>query len=117
MTSYKLELDTRKILNRFGPRFDRAQKYIDNEVLKDSDEYVPMRTGNLRNSGIRGTVLGSGMVVYNAPYAAKCYYGTHIKFSKNLHPKATAQWFEKAKAVNRQKWIDGAQKIVEGGTP
>ena len=115
MISYKLELDTRKIHNRFSPRFDRAQKFVDNEVLKDSDEYVPMRTGNLRNSGIRGTVLGSGRVIYNAPYAAKCYYGTHIRFSKNLHPKATAQWFEKAKAVNRQKWIDGAQKIVEGG--
>ena len=54
-------------------------------------------------------------MIYNAPYAAKCYYGTHLHFSKDLHPKATAQWFERAKAVNRQKWVDGAQKIVTGG--
>ena len=115
MISYKLVLDQPRVISRFAPKFSRAQKFVDNEVLKDSDEYVPMRTGNLRNSGIRGTVLGSGRVVYNAPYAAKCYYGNHIRFSKTLHPKATAQWFEKAKAVNRQKWVDGAQKIVDGG--
>ncbi len=112
---YRLELDQAGVIARFAPRFSLAQKFLDNEVLKDCDEYVPMRTGNLVRSGQRGTVLGSGKVIYNAPYAAKCYYGTHLHFSKDLHPKATAQWFERAKAVNRQKWVDGAQKIVSGG--
>ncbi len=112
---YKIELDTSGIISRLAPKFSLAQKFVDNEVLKDCDEYVPMRTGNLVKSGIRGTVIGSGQVKYSAPYAAKCYYGTHIHFSKDLHPKATAQWFERAKAVNKQKWIEGAQKLVNGG--
>lgn len=99
---------------RFRTRYQMAQKYLDNEVLKDSDPYVPMDTGNLRNSGIRGTTLGSGEVIYNAPYAHQCYYGTAIHFSPAKHPQATAQWFEKAKAANKKKWLDAVEKVIKG---
>lgn len=112
---YKLELDTCSIVSRFAPKYSRAQAFVDNEVLKDCDPYVPMDTGNLVRSGQRGTVIGSGCVKYNAPYAAACYYGVRRKFSKDRHPKATAMWFERAKAVNKDKWISGAQKIIAGG--
>lgn len=112
---YKLELDVNAVISRFSPKFSRAQMFVDNEVLKDCDPYVPMDTGNLVRSGQRGTVLGSGRIVYNAPYAAACYYNEHRKFSKDRHPKATALWFERAKAVNKDKWISGAQKIIAGG--
>lgn len=110
----KVEINKEYTVARFQARYRQAQKYLDNEVLKDSDPYVPMDTGNLRNSGIRGTTLGSGEVIYNAPYARHCYYGTHIHFSPAKHPLATAMWFEKAKAVNKQKWIDGVEKVIEG---
>ena len=92
----------------------KAQKWLDNEVLKDCEPYVPMRTGNLMNSGVAGTKLGSGEVVYNAPYAKTTYYGKNFNFSKAKHPQACAQWFEKAKAVNKEKWRQGVQKIVKG---
>lgn len=98
-------------VNRFKPKYARAQQWLDNEVLKDCDPYVPFRTGNLVRSGQRGTKLGSGLVVYNAQYAARCYYG-NMKFNRMKHPKATREWFEKAKAVNRKKWLDGAAKLV-----
>lgn len=101
-------------VSRFHTKYQLAQKYLDNEVLKDSDPYVPMDTGNLRNSGIRGTKLGSGEVIYNAPYARHCYYGTHIRFSPAKHPLATAMWFEKAKAVNKKKWLDAVDKVIRG---
>jgi len=112
--SCRLEIDVGKVEKRFEPKYLAGQKWLDNEVLKDCDEYVPMRTGNLRNSGIRGTTLGSGKVIYNAPYAASCYYAKRT-FSKDKHPKASAQWFEKAKAVHKQKWINGAGGAVTGG--
>lgn len=67
---------------------------------------------NLRNSGIRGTDVGSGRVIYNAPYASKCYYG-HMNFSKAKHPQACRQWFEKAKAANKTKWIKGAKGMMK----
>ena len=109
----RLILYTSRITSRFNPRYSQAQKWLDNEVLKDSDQYVPMRTGNLVRSGQRGTKLGSGMVTYNAPYAARCYYG-RFNVSKLKHPKATRLWFEKAKATCKDKWTNGVQKIMEG---
>ena len=112
---YKVVIHTASCLGRFDGYYAKAQKWLDNEVLKDSDEYVPMDTGNLRNSGITGTTLGSGEVVYNAPYAKRMYYGTHFNFSKDKHPKACAQWFEKAKAVKKDAWKNGAEKIVRQG--
>lgn len=110
----KVEINKDYTISRFHSRFQQAQKYLDNEVLKDSDPYVPMDTGNLRNSGIRGTTLGSGQVVYNAPYAQKCYYGAKIHFSPAKHPLATAMWFEKAKAANKKKWFDGVERVIKG---
>lgn len=70
---------------------------LDNAVLKDTDKYVPMRTGVLKKSGVLGTRVGSGEIVYIAPYAKKCYYGVTIRFpvvfdyedSKCLTPKLT----------------------------
>ena len=113
MNNCKVEIDIPKALNRFNPKYKRAQAWLDNEVLKDSDQYVPFRTGKLAQSGIIGTVIGSGKVIYNAPYARRLYYGNH-NFNKSKHPQASSQWFEKAKAANKKKWLNGAEKIVKG---
>ena len=114
--SYRLKLNTQSCIGRFNKKFSQAQKFLDNEVLKDSDPYVPMRTGMLRNSGILGTVIGSGKIEYNAPYAQKMYYGVNYHFSKDKHPQACAQWFEKAKAAKKDAWLKGVDKIVKGNS-
>ena len=74
--------------NRISGNIERAQKYLDSQVLKDTDKYVPMRTGILAKSGIIGTRIGSGEIEYSAPYARKVYYGVNINFSKSRHPLA-----------------------------
>lgn len=101
-------------VNRLNGNVERAQKWLDNEVIKHCQPYVPMRSGNLMNSGISGTTLGSGEVVYSAPYANRCYYGKHMNFSKEKHPQACAQWFEKAKSIHKGDWKEGVQKILKG---
>ena len=100
---------------RMKPRYDEAQEWLDNEVLKDCDPYVPMRTGAAVRSGQTGTNIGSGEVKYNVPYAKRIYYGAKMHFSKAKHPQATAMWFEKAKAANKPKWLNGVNKILGGG--
>jgi len=115
MSGYKLKINTNECVSRFNPRYAQAQKFIDNEVLKDSAPYVPMRSGNLMKSGTVGTTLGKGEVIYNAPYAKRMYYGVGFNFSKDKHPQACAIWFEKAKAIHKDKWMRGVQKIVGGG--
>lgn len=111
---YRFYIDTQSCVGRFNKRYSAAQKFLDNEVLKDSAPYVPMRTGNLMNSGITGTNIGSGKVVYNAPYAKCMYYGVNFHFSKDKHPQACAQWFEKAKSVKKDAWLEGVNKIMRG---
>jgi len=109
----KIVINIPATVNRFSPKFKKAQQWLDNEVLKDCTPYVPMKTGNLVGSGIRGTKIGSGRLVYNAPYAKSCYYAKNRNFSKDKHPQASAQWFEKAKAAKGKAWSNGVNKIVK----
>lgn len=99
------------VSSRISNRIDRrVQPAIDNEVLKDSNYYAPMDTGNLRSAGIRGTALGSGKIVWDAPYARRQYYEDNNK-SKDSNPNATYLWFEVAKANKLQNWIRLANRL------
>ena len=98
--------------NSLSGNIDRAQKYLDIQVLKDTDKYVPMRTGILAKSGIIGTVIGSGEIEYAAPYTRKVCCGVNINFSKSRHPLACAKFFEASKGVNKQSWLDEVRRIV-----
>lgn len=109
----QIDMDVPGTVSRFGARFQKAQKYLDSEVLRCSAPYVPMKTGALMRSGINATKLGSGSVVYNTPYARRLYYGTGFHFSRNKHPQACAQWFEKAKAVHMDAWMNGVDRIIK----
>lgn len=92
----------------------KVQKVVDSEVLRRSDKYVPFRTGFLKKSGILGTVIGSGEVIYNALYADKNYYhnagrGKQGTASGGLRGKL---WFERMKADNLSDIIKTAQDSV-----
>ena len=94
-------------------RFTRAQKFLDSEVLRTTSPYVPRRTGALEESGIRGTVPGTGEVVWNAPYADKQYKTLE---SRSYDPQRGGQWFERSKADHKDEWLRGTKKIAGGRT-
>lgn len=98
-----------------------VQKYIDSEVLRLSDPYVPFDTGNLKKSGQRATEIGSGVVQYNAPYARYQYYGrvmvgpapkqvTNTPLTYQGAPKRGKLWFERMKADHKAAILQGARK-------
>jgi hypothetical protein len=91
----------------------RAQKVLDLTVMKDSDRFVPFETGVLARRAMGSTTIGSGLIVYNTPYAKRQYYG-NFDHTKNKHPFATRLWFEAAKAENLSKWINIAQEEMTG---
>lgn len=115
--------DIKEILSARGLGDNRGvQQYIDSEVLRLSDPYVPMQQGNLKRSGTLGTKLGSGEVVYNAPYARYQYYGkvmvgrapkrlTDRELTYHGAPKRGKLWFERMKADHRNAILTGARKI------
>ncbi|MDL2318072.1 minor capsid protein [Eubacteriales bacterium OttesenSCG-928-A19] len=93
--------------------FNKAQAYIDSEVLRFCSSRVPFDTGMLQKSGILGTTVGSGEVVYLAPYAARQYYKT--KQTRAYDANRGGMWFERGKAVERERILRGAKKIAGGG--
>lgn len=93
--------------------FSRAQKFLDSEVLRTTTPFVPIRTGALIKSGQLGTVIGSGQVTWNAPYARYQYYGTAL--SRTYDAQRGGKWFERSKATNKPQWIAGVKKIAGGG--
>lgn len=93
-------------------QFDKAQCFLDSEVLRLSSAYVPFQTGALEKSGILGTEIGSGEVRWIAPYAAAQYYkfGT----SRSYDPKRGGYWFERMKIDHGKQIITKAKKIGGG---
>lgn len=107
-------------------RYARAQSFVDSEVLRLSEPYTPFQQGMLRNSGIFGTVIGSGEVVWNSPYARYLYYGKVmvgrapkkvIDKSLQFHgaPMRGAFWFERMKRDKGQSILNKAAIIAGGG--
>lgn len=95
-------------------QYSRAQKWLDDTVLDDCEPYVPMRTGMLIKSGILGSYVGSGTVSWIAPYARRQYYSPRSAGSI-FGALRGSRWFERAKAVNKERWIAGARRIAGGG--
>lgn len=95
--------------------FDRVQVFIDNEVLRKCDPYVPMDTGTLKKSGILGTVVGSGEVIYIAPYARIQYYNNKGTGNNNKSGLRGPYWFERMKADHKNQIFEDAKKKLEGG--
>ena len=56
--NYRFKINVAEFKNKkLNPREERAQKWLDNEVLKDCGPYVPFRYGHLFRSGITATKL------------------------------------------------------------
>ncbi len=88
---------------RITQRYSAIQKFIDNTVVRHMNPYVPMRTGILAKSVVLGSRMGSGELIFVAPYSRRVYYGENLRFSKSRHKKATAKWFEQMKAERKSQ--------------
>ncbi len=96
--------------------FERTQKYIDSEVLRLSAPYNPFKHGDMIKSGTAGTVLGSGVVEYTAPYARRQYFTNSgrgfeginaVKGTKGLRGP---YGFERMKADHKDDILKGIKK-------
>jgi len=122
---------------KWSARYSNAQKYVDSEVLRLCEPYLPFRTGMLIKLGILGTTIGSGTVVWLGPYARFLYYGKvmvgiisrsayahkgekKVVTDKNLtfHGGGVrgAFWFKRMKEVSGQQIVVGAKRFMGGNT-
>ncbi|MBQ8569330.1 MAG: capsid protein [Oscillospiraceae bacterium] len=109
-----MQIHTEEIIRRRGlERGGRAQKFVDSEVLRYCDPMVPKRTGALIQSGIHGTVKGSGIIRYDIKYARKNYYenGGHGAEGTANGGKRGRLWFRRMKAQHKAAIFEGLRRI------
>ena len=124
-----VQFDSDDLLRRFEQRRNTAQIWLDSEILRSTEPFVPMDQGGLIGSGVRGTVPGSGLIVYNSPYAHYHYVGlvrvgrapkklTNRKMNySQLHQAGQERgsaWFDHSKKVNLAAWIAGVERAMKG---
>mgnify|MGYP005991767611 CR=1 FL=1 len=102
----KIDLDTTKLQNKQKQAKEMAQFALDNQVLKDSNYFIPKQEGYLEKSGILHSRIGQGHIEWKTPYARRLYYNPQYNFSQDVNPNATGLWFESAKALHRKEWRD-----------
>lgn len=135
MSTIKIPADT--TLLRWSPtfkaerekQFKNCQKYIDSAVLRYDAKYIPFQTGALNQSGTTGTVIGSGEVVYQSPYARYLYYGKVMRDAQgrafygsapkhvtdeDIHyhgePQRGKLWFERMKSAHKKTILKSCAK-------
>lgn len=123
-------------------KFNKAQKFIDSECIRLMVPYTPTLTTVLRKSATLGTVIGTGVIHQNTPYARYQYYGkvygpnypiyesgelvgfcsppkkyptgAELHYNTSKAPKAGKLWFERMKADKKTQILNGAKKIIGG---
>lgn len=100
----KVNFDVNATDERILKRIQLVQKRLDAQIMKDSNYYCPMYTGTLQKSVITSSVIGSGVLVWNTPYAKAQYYGLENKYLLK-NPNARTKWFEAAKATKLEQWV------------
>ena len=113
----------------------RTQMYIDNECMRRMVPYTPFQGGMLSKMANASTVIGTGVIKQNAPYARYQYHGKlmvssitgsawskgeekvltdkDLVHNKAYHPKAGPYWFERMKADHKDSILKGAKKIAD----
>ncbi len=125
-------------LSRFEKQFQKAQYYLDSQVMTDMVPYMPHRDGNFVNvTRLQSAALaGSGKVVAAAPPMGRFLYEGKVmvdpvtgspwarKGVKKVvterpltysNPKATPHWFDTAKDAHGKAWVKGVKRIAGGG--
>lgn len=123
--TFKVKVDGLSEIDRkLAAMANKQEIWLANEVLKDTDPYVPALTGSF--SG-RAHTEGN-LIIYPGPYARYLYYGKvmagpkygpkyatdkDLVYTKSMHPNAQSHWFEASKAQNLDKWLRGVKKLAK----
>ena len=111
--SSKVTVKMDGILPEWKRKFEARAVAVTEQVLADSNSYIPVDTGELRSSGRKQTRPGEYTVEWgggDVDYASAVYYGTGpVRTAQNK--KASRQWFEKAKAAKLSLWLKMARDV------
>jgi hypothetical protein len=139
-TDGTLSIDANIDLGRIERNIEKAQYFLDSQVMTDMVPYMPMQTGNFiqRTRAMSAAIAGSGKVVAAAPpmgrflYEGKVMVGVDshspfarygekkvvtdrdLQYSTAAHPKVEKKWFDAAKRDHGSDWVKMAKKVAGG---
>lgn len=101
-------------LDDHGP----VQQAIDRAVINYMEPYWAYDTGWLANSAWASDI-GSGIIVYDTPYASEMYYGvrkdgTKVNYHLDKHPQAGPFPFERMMADHYNDILEEARRVAGG---
>ncbi|WP_374964619.1 minor capsid protein [Lysinibacillus sp. RS5] len=108
-----VDLNIDEIMKKMDRAKEKAQFILDQQVVKDSNFFIPKDTSDLEGSALTHTVFGSGEVTWQTPYARRLYYNPQYDFSKDSNPNAQGLWFEAAKALHVHDWTRLMQEVYD----
>lgn len=106
----RLDLDGAKLAGDFRLNGVVVQTFLKNEVARDTEPFVPFKAGFLTKSVRASIGTPEPELIYNTVYAQRLYHGKDFTFRRTVHPQASAEWFEKSKAIYRDIWVKAARK-------
>ena len=125
MGQVTIKIDRNALGRRIEEEKKAAAKKVAEQILGDCDQYVPRRSGELKDSAItRGPVEqpdGNYNLEWDTPYAAYQYYGcwpdgSHVIQNHDTtdgSSLATTQWVEAAKRVHGKDWLKAAKQAIK----
>ena len=127
MGGASVKIDLKGVEKKVSPEnFAKGKLAIANQMLLDTDPFVPKRKGILRASGH----VRQDAVIYVAPYARLLYYGKKRKgffsekqrkfffankdklLSQKPTPGTGPRWDKKAAALHSKKWAEVGAKAM-----
>lgn len=114
----KVDFDENKVARSFNGGYQRSRSWLKNEVAKDTNVFTPLRSNKLRESVIPSIGNPNEYLVWSVVYASYQYYGcwadgTHV-IERHSQPGTDTFYFERAKAIHKEKWIRVAKSLAGG---
>ncbi|WP_298578719.1 minor capsid protein [uncultured Olegusella sp.] len=109
--SFSMDSDLKGLQRKFSTqRLRNINRALTQRVAFDSNRYVKVDTGDLKNSA---QLASDQEATWNTPYARYAYYtGTP---NRSINPLASLKWFEAAKAKRAKQWAELVKGLVLGG--
>lgn len=101
----KMDDTGRILLRRYLNKDGQAQEKFTKEIAKYSDNYVPFKTGRLKNMMIE---IQTSKIIYKAPYAKKQYYT-----NKGLGKQGNSAGGLRGKMWDRRAWSDHGNDVIK----
>ena len=102
----------------WNANYAEVQAWLDSEVLRGSNFFIPVETGMLKTSGVIATTPGSGVVAWRSRYARRQYYLFNRKTSRNINPnfdRGEPRWFHRWKASYGTSAVNSAIAMLKKG--